>query len=285
MDAKEKLLDELEDKVVNGELLNTDLLMRKELQDKFNTPLLLHFLADNWNWDNDITIIRLISESPICSKATALMIFWLAQPYEYTQYTLGSKVPYDNGEFKIIETILNRFKTDEYLETSISYNPKNDMLRDGSFEIDDKMKIAVDGVDTWVHDEYIKKISSYAISELEREIRNCKDIDYLNMIADGLLYFDDACKVGKWITDNPLSNKGTALLLYWRLLLYFQKRGFMPQESMKRFQIVQEVYDKLISNCFPIGIKYSPLNDPKNKSLLKKPKTKWSIPEFMKQPM
>ena len=285
MENAQNLFNELEDKIVNKELLNTDLLMSKELQDKFNTPELLHFLADNWNWDNDLTIIRLISESPICSKATALMIFWLAQPCDYTQYKLGSKLTNDDCVFTIIETILNRFKKDDYLETSITYNPKNDMPSDATFEIDDKMKIEVDGVDTWVHDEYIRKISSFAISELEREIKNCKDIDYLNMIADGLLYFNDGEKVGKWIIDNPICDKGTALLLYWRLLLYFQKRGFAPQESMKRFQIVQEVYDKLIADFFPIGIKYSPLTDPENNSLLKKPLAKWIIPEFMKQPI
>ena len=283
MDAKQNLFDELEDKIVNGELLNTDLLMSKELQDKFNTPELLHFLADNWNWDNDIAIIRLISESPICSKATALMIFWLAQPCDYTQYKLRSKQSNDDDVFEIIQTILNRFKTDDYLETSITYNPQNDMPKDGSFEVDDKMKIAVDGVDTWVHDEYVKKISSYATSELEREIKNCKDIDYLNMIADGLLYFNDAYNAVKWIIDNPLCDKGTALLLYWRLLLYFQKRGFSQQESMNKFDIVKEVYHKLITDFFKIGIKYSPLIDPQNSNLLKKPLAKWTIPEFMKR--
>ncbi|SIS39777.1 protein of unknown function [Chryseobacterium joostei] len=43
-------------------------------------PEELHYLADKHNWDNGVKVLQWIVESNICSEATALQIFWLAQP-------------------------------------------------------------------------------------------------------------------------------------------------------------------------------------------------------------
>jgi len=103
------------------------------------------------------------------------------------------------------------------------------------------MKTAVLGEDTWYDDDYVKKISCYVVSELESEIRTCNDNNYLNMMANGLLYFQHGAKVEEWIVENPCCDKGTALLLYWRLLAYFQRRGFSPQEAQESVQIIQQL--------------------------------------------
>jgi len=55
------------------------------------------------------------------------MIFWLAQPQDYTQYKFGTTVPYDGGVWAIIQTILNRLKNDDYQQCSIHYNPQEDI--------------------------------------------------------------------------------------------------------------------------------------------------------------
>jgi len=259
--------------------------LSKESFDKFTTSESLHYLAQNWSWETreELQIIRWISESNLCSQATALMIFWLAQPEDYTKYKLGAKVPYDNGVFAIIKTILNRFEKDDYQNCSIYYDPQDNMPR--GIEIDEKMKLAVLGEETWYDDDYVKKISGYVISELSYEIRNCKDNNYLNMIANGLLhFFNHADKIGEWIVENPYCDRGTALLLYWRLLSYFQRRGFSPQETKSEVLIVQQLHDKLISDFFPTSIGYSPTGDKQNDILLGKQKRKWEIPAFMKQP-
>ncbi|WP_459190288.1 DUF4274 domain-containing protein [Parabacteroides sp. APC149_11_2_Y6] len=46
----------------------------------------LHYLANVVNWDIHIPILVWIVKQAICSEATALMIFWQAQPQDYIIY-------------------------------------------------------------------------------------------------------------------------------------------------------------------------------------------------------
>lgn len=46
-------------------------------------PEEIDFFADLWNWDQGIWPFKIIADNPACELATALMIYWRAQPQEY----------------------------------------------------------------------------------------------------------------------------------------------------------------------------------------------------------
>ena len=57
----------------------------------------LHYLASVVNWDIHIPLIEWIVKQSICSEATALMIFWQAQPQDFTVAENGAYPPNQNG--------------------------------------------------------------------------------------------------------------------------------------------------------------------------------------------
>jgi hypothetical protein len=197
-------------------------------------------------------------------------------------YKFGTKVSYDNGVFEIIQIVLKRFDMGEYQHYNIHYDPRGDMPSE-SIEIDERMKLAVLGDETWYDDEYIKGVSWYTPGELESEIKRCTDGDYLNMMASGLSCFRDVATVSELIIQNAYCDKGTALLLYWRLLSFYFERGFLPEETETEIPVVSKIRDSFLAGAFSNGIAYAPLKDKANAKLLKKQKAKWKIPEYMKR--
>lgn len=249
--------------------------------EKFDTPEALHYLAQNWSWETEegVQVIRWICESRNCSKATALLIFWLAQPQDYTAYRFGSKVPFDNGVFAIVQMIIRRYTGNEYQHYGIHYDPAAAMP-DEDITIDDRFKAAVEGEETWYDEDYIKSLYWYVPSELKGEIFRCGNIDYLQMFADGLNEFKSPEYVAELVMHHPLCDKGIALLLYWRLLLHYYTVCFTPPKAMMTFNVLQELGDKIVAGALPVKIAYAPLSDEKNKKLLGQEKQAWKIPDI-----
>jgi hypothetical protein len=104
----------------------------KEVFNKLTTSEELHYIVKHHNWDNGITVLEWITESPLCSEATALMIFWLARPYDYIgiDYNTKSIKHGDINIFNLIKMIIENFTKGFYKKTSIKYNPKEDMPKD-----------------------------------------------------------------------------------------------------------------------------------------------------------
>jgi hypothetical protein len=274
MEYLQNLIEELQD------TLNIGIL------EKFESPSDLHYLAQHWPWETreEIEIIRLICESGSCSKATAMMLFWRARPQDYTGYFLGEKLPYNNGVFELIQTILKGFEEEKYQHYAIHYDPVVDMP-DMDRTIDDKMKLAVLGEETWCDEEYIKEIMWYVPSELESELKRCNDKDYLHMIANAVADFRDVAKLGELVMQNPCCDKGTALLLYWRLLRFYYDCGFSPKEAEVQIPVITRLREDFLLGRYHDGIAYAPMKDKKNAALLGQEKAKWKIPEYMKEPV
>ncbi|MGJ1261903.1 DUF4274 domain-containing protein [Sphingobacterium spiritivorum] len=84
----------------------------------------LHYLATRHNWDNGVKVLQRITESPICSEATALELFWLAQPQDFQQYKLDItlKDEYQNEVFVLLKTILRNYPDSFYQKTAIQFD-------------------------------------------------------------------------------------------------------------------------------------------------------------------
>lgn len=83
----------------------------------------LFFLANEFNWDDDFETLYGIILDPNCDQATALLIFWLAKPIYYTQFTNKNEVPsYSRATYRLIKIIEEKFLKGEYKKV-ISFDP------------------------------------------------------------------------------------------------------------------------------------------------------------------
>lgn len=77
----------------------------------------LHYLASVVNWDIHIPLIEWIVKQSICSEATALMIFWQAQPQDFTVYRWNeTQIKEDISVFHLIKIIIINYINGFYLK-------------------------------------------------------------------------------------------------------------------------------------------------------------------------
>ena len=232
MDLKEVLLEELESNV------------SKDIFEKFKSPEALHFLAEHWSWESeeDIQVFWWICNSVHCSKATALLIYWRAQPEDYVHYKLGTKIQSHNNQiFAMIQYIMQRYAANDYKSFDLHYDPHEDLPMMEEIAINKFFLKATNGEESWYDKAYIKSLYGCVPDEIESEINNCNDADYLHMFAEGLKEFQHAEIVAEQVMIHPLCDRGTALLLYWRLLIYYFERGFSPFEAHKKLVLVSNL--------------------------------------------
>ncbi|WP_347219448.1 DUF4274 domain-containing protein, partial [Chryseobacterium sp.] len=85
----------------------------------------LHYLATQHNWDNGVKVLQWIAETPLCSEATALELFWLAQPQDFQQYRLDQTLKNEsqNEVFTLLKTFLKNYPDNFYQKTAIQFDP------------------------------------------------------------------------------------------------------------------------------------------------------------------
>lgn len=76
----------------------------KQKFDSLTTPYELHYLADQHNWDDGVKVLQWVVESTDCSEATALQIFWWAQPMDFQNFKLAESLKnnYADETFSLI---------------------------------------------------------------------------------------------------------------------------------------------------------------------------------------
>lgn len=83
--------------------------------------------ADSHNWDHGLTKIKKILKNSHCDYATALLIFWRAQPEYYYQNKLSDLKAAEKKTYKFLieleESLLNN-----KFPNNISYDPQSDLL-------------------------------------------------------------------------------------------------------------------------------------------------------------
>jgi hypothetical protein len=242
---------------------------RKEFE-QLTTSAELHYVAYNHNWDSGVEVLQWIAESNLCSEATALMIFWRAQPEEYIEYSWNAKKfpKYVEVEvFNLIRTIVENFKKGFYKNTDISYDPKEDMPE--SDTVPEIMLQATNGEEPYIYyDE--KEVASWFGEHLDNRISRCdNEIDLFNI---GALLKYKGIEIYKKVLNHPLCDKGIALMLFWRLRNYASLYGIE--------EISKDIIRKIENCAYREVLKYDPKEDIEIKI---QRKAKWTIPNEMKK--
>lgn len=98
----------------------------KELFLELNHPAELFYLAAIYNWDDGSLILEWILESPLCTRATASLLFWRASPDWYLKFdldNLDSCPEFGRDGFRILSKIIARYKRNDFSEYEIEFDP------------------------------------------------------------------------------------------------------------------------------------------------------------------
>lgn len=222
----------------------------------------LHYLASVVNWDIHIPILEWIVKQAICSEATALMIFWQAQPQDFTVYRWNETQIKENiTVFHLIKIIIINYTNGFYLKTDIHYNPAND--KKDIFVIPNFMYKDVKGEEPYsIYDE--QDVKSWFGEYLNKQINSCSSTMDLYGIACNLPILGNIDTVFH-ILRHPLCDKGIAFMLFWRF------EPIVSEDILKRFisEICQKNYSEIIE------YKHDWNNS----------KAMWNIPEIMMKPV
>ncbi|MDR2925564.1 MAG: DUF4274 domain-containing protein [Azoarcus sp.] len=247
----------------------------KDIFNKLTTSEELHYIAENHNWDNGIIILEWIIENKLCSEATALMIFWRAQPYDYTKYNYNAKsIKYiDIDIFNLIKVIIKNYENGFYKKTSIKYDPKEDMPKYEN--IPEIMFEETNGEEPYIYyDE--KEVNSWFGEYFDNLLARCDNsMELYNIVyllaTKSRLEFS---KQYKKLLEHKYCDKGIALFIYWKT-----KQYYLFSDMFEDYNVFQKIENKIISNECKEIIKYNPKMDKDNEINIKH---KWKIPEKMK---
>lgn len=82
-----------------------------------------YYLAENYNWDDGVEILKWIIESKKCDKGTASLIFWKSEPDYYFQKSESEISDYEKDTFLLLKRIVEKFSNNEFKKSNLKYNP------------------------------------------------------------------------------------------------------------------------------------------------------------------
>lgn len=106
------------------------------------TPEELHYTARSWNWDHGVKELKKIISRGDCSLATALLIYWNAEPVDlFSDYENAEEASEESKEdgmtFRLLAEIEKRVRKGGFNNLNIGYDPKNDEGLDLTSELDE----------------------------------------------------------------------------------------------------------------------------------------------------
>ncbi|WP_160137705.1 DUF4274 domain-containing protein [Chryseobacterium sp. c4a] len=243
--------------------------MNKSKFKELKTPEELHYLATHHNWDDGTNVLQWIAESPVCSEATALELFWMAQPQDFQQYKLGQtlKDVSQNGVFTLLKTLLKNYSNGFYQKTDIQFDPT--LLYEGEFMIPDWIFQKTNGEETYIYYEE-DDVDLWFDREWEKNIRGAESAIELFNIA----YFIEEPEYAAQILLHRLCDKGIEVLVFWRL--YTECSVYTHTNTM-----LQGIINNIVNNKYPEVLSYNPKTD--RKVDYKKEKIAWEIPEIFRK--
>lgn len=182
--------------------------------DQLTTSAELHYLFDGHNWDDDNRVLQWMADSPLCSRATALEMFWLAQPQDFQHHKPGKKLRNraDAEIFALIQTLLTRYPQDFYADSELHFDPTPhfagpDILPESLYE----PSAGEEPYLYWDEDEVNRNLGGEFVSA----VRRCDRMDLYNfaVLLDDLSLLDDH----RLLLEHPQCDRGIAQLIFWRL--------------------------------------------------------------------
>jgi hypothetical protein len=121
---------------------------------KITHPAELHFLAYIYNWDDDAIVLKWILESPLCSRATANLIFWRCLPSYFEQADFCDPTTCQNyceAGFLLIPLVLSRYKEANFSSSDITFDPSSEKepvsVKSGKWEVPAGVYDVINGID------------------------------------------------------------------------------------------------------------------------------------------
>lgn len=238
---------------------------------QLKTPEELHYLATHHNWDTGVKVLQWVAESPICSEATALELFWLAQPQDFQHYKLDQtlKDVSQNEVFTLLKTLLKNYPNGFYQKTDIQFDPTS--LYEDEFIIPDWIFQETNGEETYIYYEE-DDVDLWFDREWEKNIRGAESaIDLFN-----IAYFIEETEYAAQILLHRLCDKGIAVLVFWRL--YTECSVYHHTNTM-----LQGIINNILHNKYPEVLSYNPQTDEKIK--YRKKKKAWELPQIFMKPV
>ena len=106
---------------------NDEAIPDKKLFEELSHPAELFYLADIYNWDDGIEVLKWVVDSPLCSEATANLVFWRAQPDYYRRYNIegvNSTILNDGEVLALLAAIIKKHERVDFCAESISFDPE-----------------------------------------------------------------------------------------------------------------------------------------------------------------
>lgn len=82
-----------------------------------------YFLASTYNWDDGTIVLDWIIDSEICDKGTATMIFWMAEPDYYFDYTEETIDEWAKDVWKLLQKIIAKMNKGEFTKSKYGFSP------------------------------------------------------------------------------------------------------------------------------------------------------------------
>jgi hypothetical protein len=101
------------------------LLFREKLAE-VQTTLELHCIAANLNWDYGTRGLTAAIDHPLCDRGTALLLYWLGEPYYALKYRTIDDVPsWDRDEYDLLKRIEEKYLSDSFAHAMIAADPRD----------------------------------------------------------------------------------------------------------------------------------------------------------------
>lgn len=147
-----------------------------------NTSSSMHFLADIYNWDDGEEVLDWIISNPKCDKGTALLIFWRAEPDDYTCFSNEKEADDEKGIFLMLKKIIDNFETGFYKRERICFDPEEEGYdldykdEDAKWAIPDFMKKRTKGIKVIYFPDLVKLIKTWWVNyrEMKKRQKNRK---------------------------------------------------------------------------------------------------------------
>lgn len=113
-----------------------------------HSPIALHCLAANLNWDYGLNGLRTVLDQHLCDRGTALMIYWLGEP--------GHMAIMDAPTAAMLNDLQQRYLSDAFTSKMIAVDPRdilgmNELEAGDTSAIPQRMQAPTEGIDATPH--------------------------------------------------------------------------------------------------------------------------------------